>query len=300
MFPSGWRAFGGLVAWLTNQSDGSICVIEEPETHVHPKLLRVMMNRISELVTTKKLQIFITTHSSTLIDIYTWPEKNVSLFEANGYQLRSLTEPSLALENLGVRPSDVCQANGVIWVEGGSDRLYLIHWLKLWCQHNGKEMPKENIDFSFVFYGGAMLSHFTIEPSANLIEIFKINLNSIVIMDRDLDFFTLANGQASAKHPTNAKGKIFNNLNLEENNGRYCWITQRYTIESYLPLNFRRKYYKYDAKTRRLKPSTTISKVNVAKKFQSACVDFNKSYVANSDLPTRIDQLYNAIVAWNS
>lgn len=296
MFPSGWRAFGGLVAWLTIQDSGSICVIEEPETHIHPKLLRVLIQRISDLAERRELQIFMTTHSSTLIDIYAWPNQNIKLFEADGHRIRELTKPSLALANLGVRPSDVCQANGVIWVEGSSDRLYLIHWLKLWCAKKGKNMPVENIHFAFLLYGGAMLNQFSVGSGTDLIEIFRINANSIVIMDRDLDFVTDATGQEIPDNPLGAKAKIYADIG-SAGSGRYCWITQQYTIESYLPSGFRDKYYVLE--DGRLKATTTLSKVTVAEKCRSQFNDFTASYETGSDLPVQIQRLYEAIDAWN-
>ncbi|OIR03570.1 hypothetical protein GALL_144290 [mine drainage metagenome] len=296
MFPSGWKAFGGLVAWLATRDEGAICVIEEPETHIHPKLLRILMRRISELASARNLQVFMTTHSSTLIDIHTWPIENVKLFEANGYQIRELTSPTLALANLGVRPSDVCQANGVIWVEGSSDRLYLLHWLKLWCAQNGKEMPVENIHFSFALYGGAMLNQFVAKPSGDLIEIFKINQNSLVVMDRDLDFITDADGNEIPKNPAGAKATIYKDID-SAGVGRYCWITQRYTMESYLPSEFRNEYY--ELKDDRLRPTSSVSKVAVAERFRSEFNSFATSYEHGSDLPVWIERICHSIDWWN-
>ncbi len=298
MFPSGWRAFGGLVAWLATQSKGSICVIEEPETHIHPKLLRVLMRRICETVKLRDLQVFMTTHSSTLIDIHTWPEGNVKLFEAAGYQIKELTNPSLALASLGVRPSDVCQANGVVWVEGSSDRLYISHWLKLWCAQNGKKMPIENNHFGFVFYGGSMLNQFAAGPTTDLIEIFRINANSIVVMDRDLDFIVDVAGRDVPQNPSGTKARIRDEINATASSGQYCWITQRYTIESYLPSGFRDKYYELE--DGRLRAKTTVSKVEVAEKFRSQFNDFTQSHEQSSDLPKWIRRLYDSIEAWNA
>ncbi len=296
MLPSGWRAFGGLVAWLSTQRKGSICVIEEPETHIHPKLLRLMMSRISENAKTLDLQIFITTHSSTLIDINTWPDNNVSLFEADGHRLRELTTPALALKNLGVRPSDVCQSNGVIWVEGASDRIYLLHWLKLWCEKNNEKILIENIHFSFVLYGGAMLKHFSEKPSTSLIEIFKINQNSIIVMDRDLDFDNTTD-QEIPKNSENAKARFHHDIGVVDSPNRYNWITQGYTIESYLPAEFREKYF--EQKEKRLIAKKGVKKVRVADKFQSQFSDFDLSYQEDSNLPMCIKLIHSSVIAWN-
>lgn len=64
------------------------------------------------------------------------------------------------LEGLGVRPSDLCLAAGLVWVEGPSDRTYLNRWLSLWCKDNHciHEPFEENIHYAYAMYGGALLS----------------------------------------------------------------------------------------------------------------------------------------------
>lgn len=298
MLPSGWKAFGGLLGWLKTQKNGTICVIEEPETHIHPRLLRILMQRISELVDSHGLQVFLTTHSATLIDINTWSQKNVTLLEADGYRVRALTSPSLALGNLGVRPSDVCQANGVIWVEGPSDRLYLLHWLALWCREHDKPIPVENIEFSILPYGGATLRHFTGASDSQLIDVFGINRNSILVMDRDRDFKTNESDREVPMKASSTKARVYKDFANSTGVGRYCWLTQGYTIESYLPREFRESYYKFE--DGRLKQKTTHSKVEIAEKFRCEFDDFESSYDSSSNLPVWIEQLYKAIDLWNS
>ena len=291
MLPSGWRAYVGLVAWLSLQTENSICVIEEPETHIHPKLLRVMIKKISEISDKRNLQLFITSHSSTLIDVGSWPEAKVSLFEANGFEFKELTEPSLALSNLGVRPSDVCQSNGVVWVEGASDRIYLKHWLELWCKKNNKNLPQENIAYSFVFYGGASLKHFSGKEDAaqELISIFKINQNSMIVMDRDFDF-TDENGELISKKTSVTKDRVLAEL------ANYCWITQGYTIESYLPKAYSETHFCVSDGRLKCKGQ----KVKIANKFKLDFKEFDSSYDPKSDLTDWIEKVYKIIIKWNS
>lgn len=296
MLPSGWRAYGGLLAWLRSKKD-AICVIEEPETHLHPMLQRLLIERISEIAEENRLQLFISTHSSVFTDIATWPGQHTRLFEANGFALTELTDPALAMSGLGVRPSDVFQANGVVWVEGASDRVYLLHWLKLWCAHHNKTMPVENLDFSFSFYGGSMLGHFSAGRSG-LIDMFRVNQNSIVIMDRDLDFERL-NGVEQCVTPNCTKYHVWQDFVHTPKPHCYCWITENYTIESYLPPSFRNQYFAL-AQNGRLDKHSGYSKVAIADRFVTSQAAFPSSYETSSDLPGNIEKLFNSISAWNA
>lgn len=296
MFPSGWRAFAGLVGWLNSLNDGQICVIEEPEVHLHPTLQRLMMARVSEIVTRKNLQLFISTHSSALIDISSWAVSDIRLFEVNGHALSELTSPAKALAGLGIKPSDVFQANGVIWVEGASDRIYILHWLSLWCSANGKPMPVENLDFSFVLYGGSMLGHFTSNGTPGLIDIFSINRNSIVVMDRDLDFQRAPDGTDICINKRCVKYQVWADIAKHNSATGYCWVTEGYTIESYLPTAFRHKHYRIFGS--RLKQITTYPKVSIANKFVAGAGTFNHSHDPKTDLPTQIEKFFRSIEAW--
>lgn len=296
MLPSGWRALAGLVGWLNSVDDNQICVIEEPEVHLHPTLQRLMIARVSEVVARKNLQLFISTHSPLLIDISNWTVSDISLFEVNGYALSELTSPAKALAGLGIKPSDVFQANGVIWVEGASDRIYILHWLSLWCSANGKLMPRENLDFSFVFYGGSMLGHFTSNGTPGLIDMFSVNRNSIVIMDRDLDFQRASNGDEVCINEECVKYQVWADFTTSKSATGYCWLTDGYTIESYLPSVFRYKYFRMFAS--RLKKISGYSKVVIAEKFMAKTSTFNHSYDLKTDLSTQMKKLFTTIEAW--
>ncbi|WP_237233745.1 ATP-dependent nuclease [Pseudomonas sp. DR 5-09] len=296
MLPSGWRAYAGLLGWLNSVDDDQICVIEEPEVHLHPTLQRLMMARVSEIVIRKNLQLFISTHSSVLIDVSSWPVPDTRLFEVNGYALAELTFPARALAGLGIKPSDVFQANGVIWVEGASDRIYILNWLSEWCSMHGKKMPVENLDFSFVLYGGSTLGHFTSSAAPGLIDIFSINRNSIVIMDRDLDFQRAPDGTDICINKRCVKYQVWTDITKHNSNTGFCWVTEGYTIESYLPPTFLNNYYKLV--NSRLTKTSTKSKVAIAAQFKVETSSFNESFDPASDLPVRIEKLFKTIEAW--
>ncbi|SHU60945.1 Uncharacterised protein [Mycobacteroides abscessus subsp. bolletii] len=70
--------------------------------------------------------------------------KNGSTIQAAGKP----NELSQVCVDLGYRPSDLLQANYVVWVEGPSDRTYIRRWLQI-----ANPDLQEGIDYSIMFYG---------------------------------------------------------------------------------------------------------------------------------------------------
>ncbi|MFZ3000641.1 MAG: AAA family ATPase [Undibacterium umbellatum] len=129
--PSGWLAYIRIIGWLRGEEiiAGSICLIEEPEVHLHPSLQRTLMSRMNELAIEKKLQLLITSHSPLFINL-ALTLKNAKLFGVNPKnRLEEITIPEVLLKDLDVKGSDILQTNGVIWVEGESDKIYLKYWI---------------------------------------------------------------------------------------------------------------------------------------------------------------------------
>ena len=130
---------------------------------------------------------------------------------------------SEVLNDLDVRASDLLQSNGIIWVEGPSDRIYIKRWMEIW---GGGDL-REGIDYQFLYYGGRLLSHYTADESHEeneLISILTTNRNSAIVIDSD---------KTSQSKPINdTKKRIqaeFDKLNL------FCWITKGKEIENYVP-----------------------------------------------------------------
>ncbi len=292
--PSGWKAFGGVVAWLKRHTD-CICVIEEPEVHLHPQLQRVLINQIVTIANQQNIQIFLTTHSPIFINASSISGQDITLIEANGYQVRAITELASSAYNLGVKPSDCLQTNGVIWVEGPSDRIYLLHWLRLFCHEKGVPMPIENLDFSFILYGGAALAHYTVRGAdyGTLINMLKINSNCVVVMDRDFDFNV---GVEHINEPKNIKKKIDADLKSDPN--KFSWVTSGYTIESYLPSTFFSRYFEVSSGKVLLKSG--YGKVKIAEKFASEFSDFYKSFDPASNLEKQLSEVFRLIEKWKS
>lgn len=57
---------------------------------------------------------------------------------------------------MDVKASDILQSNGIIWVEGPSDRIYLKRWLELFTPNE----YEEGKHYQFLYYGGRLLSQY--------------------------------------------------------------------------------------------------------------------------------------------
>ncbi len=164
--------------------------IEEPECHLHPGLLRRLMVQLPKL---SSAQFFITTHSNAVLDSATEQDRiyRFGLSPGTGTSVQrcsDIVERSGILDALGISGSSLLQTNCILWVEGPSDRIYL----KLWLQHhraNQQPVFIEGSDFSFVYYGGKVLSHFAFSQGGQdeLVELIKVCRYSAVVMDRDVD-----------------------------------------------------------------------------------------------------------------
>jgi len=170
----------------TSVSD-AIVTFEEPELHLHPVLQRQL---ITFLAKSTSNQYFIATHSAHLIDAIHADTFHVRLINGQTNVEKAMTDAQRhkVCLDLGYRPSDIVQANCIIWVEGPSDRIYVRHWLRQADQH-----LQEHVHYSIMFYGGKLLSHLsagetdTIDDGLEgLIELRLLNRQVAIIIDSDL------------------------------------------------------------------------------------------------------------------
>src|SRR5258708_2307035 len=202
---------------------------EELENNLHPAVQRRLLRFLREFSEQHNCHFFLTTHSPVEIDYFardhsaqvlhvTHDTKNAMVTTVSAY-----SHGKHVLDDLDIRASDILQSNGIIWVEGPSDRLYLNRWIELWSD----AALREGAHYQILQYGGALLAHLTAlapgEPS-DAIHILTTNRNAAVLMDSDKHNATENLGQT--------KRRIIDEL--EEHHG-LSWVTGGRSIENYIP-----------------------------------------------------------------
>lgn len=216
--------------------DKIIFVIEEPENNLHPSLLRRLLDFLADQRDEHQFTLFITTHSASTIDWAT-RRNDSQIIHVRSDGKESKADIALEyyqhcdiLDDLDIRASDILQSNGIIWVEGPSDRIYVRHWLNLFS--DGK--LKEGVHYTIMFYGGKLLSHLhglSPDERDEQISLLKINRNAAIIIDSDRKK-TTSTDRTPPRDINETKRRIEGEFS--KFNG-FVWITKGKEIENYTP-----------------------------------------------------------------
>jgi AAA15 family ATPase/GTPase len=173
------------------ECENGMFFIEEPELNMHPGMQRKFMEAIQSR---PQHQYFITTHSNHLLDL-TINDDNISVytFRSNPGDPESKQEVHLVtygdrnvLELIGAQNTSLFLANKTVWVEGITDRLYISKYLELYISHYKLAPLREDIDYTFVEYGGNNITHWSfldsIDPTIN---VERLCGKLVLIADRD-------------------------------------------------------------------------------------------------------------------
>ncbi len=217
-----------------NASD-YVFALEELENNLHPSLQRRLYYFIYKFAKSNNCVFFLTTHSNIVIDLYSSLDETQILHiskQEDKTTIKSIlkaTELKTILDDLEVRASDILQSNGIIWVEGPSDRVFINNWLKI--------LDKDLIEgyhYSIMFYGGRLLSNLTFDYeliNSELIPLLKLNTNSFVVIDRD--------GKSINAKLNDTKTRIQNEIGENK-----AWITKGREIENYISNDALQKWLK--------------------------------------------------------
>ena len=215
---------------------------EELENNVHPALQRRLFLYLRSIALRHNTHFFITTHSNVVIDLFSSdPEAQLIHTTHDGNmattaRIQAYLQKQKILDDLDIRASDLLQSNGVVWVEGPSDRLYFNQWIKTWS--DGK--LREGAHYQCVFYGGRLLAHLTANISEDerneLIKILLVNRNVIIIIDSDKRY--------KSQSLNSTKQRISQEIGSI---GAICWITKGREVENYIPQDSLAKLYKKDS-----------------------------------------------------
>lgn len=284
-----------------------IFMFEELENNLHPSLQRRLLKYIEDL-STKGATFFLTTHSNIMLDTFQnnelvnilhvqkIDEKSIIVNSSDNLQKNNI------LDDLGLKASDLLQSNGIIWVEGPSDRIYLNKWIQLWSNNT----LKEGKDYQCVFYGGRLLSNITLDKKSEneLVNLINVNRNSIVIIDSD---------KKSSHSPINStKKRIKEECDI---NNTMCWITKGREIENYIPDALIKKVKGFEkskkiySQFQNMEDFLDSLQKGLGKQFLRAKIAFSREVLSNVeindfinsfDLNTKMKQLIKNISSWNN
>lgn len=284
---------------VKNSSKRYVYGFEELENNLHPAMQRKVFEYLYDFAVNNDVTIFLTTHSHVAINCF-YDKQDASLFhiiknqgKAEVKRIETYLDKAEILADLDVKASDILQANGIIWVEGPSDRVYIKRWLEVFTDNQFKEGQH----YQFLYYGGRLLSQYALQEQTELISILTTNRNAAIIIDSDK-----RNQQASINSTKKRIVEEFEALQM------FSWVTKGKEIENYITAATLGEKFEKNIKQcgkYELFPEYIKCHYNgfTGKKVQFACEITPFITVVNTkghlDLEEKIKKLYSRIAKWN-
>jgi hypothetical protein len=240
------------------------------------------------------------------------------------------------LKDLDYKASDLLLSNGIIWVEGPSDVIYIELFLQLYkIKLNGERKLNYCIQsLSTALWKYAGFTDFDWDKidetlDNRIVSLAKLNHNNLLVIDKDdnyeekkpsdYSFFTNGTGRNKAKlinevmaysgHDENELETFFGDAKTDI---LFFWINDK-TIETYLRYfittkgNTFEKYFNVGDDTSFAKrdkgENSSISKVELAAEIATFVLEnghtFDEIAPENSSLANKIRRLYITIQTWN-
>lgn len=328
----------------SKQKDKLIFGFEELENNLHPSMQRRMFNYIADYAESNGTIFFITTHSSIVIDLFK-SRKNSQIVHVQSKGKNSIVNAVInrndgvsVLKDLDFKASDLLLSNGIVWVEGPSDVIYLELLLALFFK---SRILENKFDYSIQCLSTAVWKHagfvdfnweeISLEAQNKIITLAKLNHNHLLVIDKDDDYEdkkpseweSFSNGTGKNKAKLIHESMIFSGhkeAELTENSGNsssggmFFWINDG-TFETYLEyfignkgksefekffdLKKQRTYFE----KKRNGPDSSKSKVELASEIAKYSFDNDLSLEdiapLGSPLHDKLERLYTTLRQWN-
>jgi predicted ATPase len=281
--------------------DKCVFCIEEPENNLHPTLLRRLLDFLVKKIGSEQAALILTTHSGVAIDWGT-RRKNTST-----YHVRRIEDASRVfavqeyratrdlINDLDIRASEILQANGVVWVEGPTDRTYINNWINLLT--DGKLIEGDH--YSVMYYGGKLLSHLNClapDEATKSIQLLRMNRNFAVVIDSDKR--KLPSGKTRSDLNATKKRIIQETMDSDG----LVWVTQGKEIENYISSRLIKMVSNDEDKNVDKFESvpdalTRADKISLAHNVAELSEDQDLDHL---DLRARVTELVDRIRLWNS
>lgn len=225
--------------WINQEKQLNV-FLEEPESNLHPDSVIKLVNIFRKDL--KNHRFFITTHSPSLIDCIDDNWAVFRIFKENGSSKTTKTDNTIKyyeiLDSLGVKASQILQANTIIWVEGPSDRIYIKKWIEIYSSTN----LIEGRDFSFLFFGGSNLASFTLldDIDQDLINILSSSRRAILVADSDCQSANAREDESYKKYLSDFKQRLHDSMQCEKgifnslDDYFKIWVSAGREIENYI------------------------------------------------------------------